>query len=319
MSEKKKAGRKNLSRQAIRLWIEEDSTVLDKLSGESVSFIFESEFAHWMDVNNVKMSYATFNNNFKLVLKDMGLENKIVNTGKLSNHRAKTLNLNYREKFKMIKTYAHMIGKGYIKSLIIYGTPGSGKDYAVEHILGKSAQYYGGSVKGVYDLVSILYKHRKDEVIVFSDMDSVMKTLEMKNILKNALEDQDLRYIDYHDDRKQGKRNSIPSRFEFTSRVIVVSNMRRFDHALKSRSVSIEIDMNKYEMFDWIEFNLEQFMPKVPMEKKTAVLDYIKRHMESIATLDFRKFKQAVATYLANQEIDDSINWKEWILMLLNS
>jgi len=312
-------GRPNVSNELVKRWFAYDPTVINSFKASSCKAVYTEEFVPWTEEKGEKtISYPAFSNAYKIYLKNNDIQftkdNEIKVNGKLSKPRKKRFSIGYREKFEMITAYTGMIKNNYVNSLLIYGTAGVGKDYTVEQVLGKEGKYYKGGIKGVSELVKILYEDREKSIIVFSDLDSILKTLEMKNIMKTALDDKKTRYITYADDSKRAK--GIPKVFEFTSSVILISNLKRFDSAYKSRSIPIEINMTNEECLDWVNYNLESFMPQIPMEYKTDVMTYLKANLNLFKNMDFRMFKHAVATRI---DKPDPKIWQRWIQVILNS
>lgn len=220
--------------------------------------------------------------------------------------------LHYSERYDMIETYCKIIKNGQLNALTVVGTPGSGKSYMVKKVLGDDASYYQGGVKGSEDLIRILYNNREGEILVLDDFDSCMRTVEMKNILKTALQDVRERIISYPNYKvnyQLPKKFRIPEKFTFTSGIIFISNRDKIDPALKSRSMEIVLRPTKLEMLKRIEDCLEGFMPRLPMAVKEEVYKFIFNNRAKIKKIDFRKFKFAVATRCAEPE-----KWKNWVL-----
>lgn len=227
------------------------------------------------------------------------------------------IKISYLEKFKMIEVYTNMILKGQINSLLIYGSAGIGKDYLVEQVLENNAIYIRGGLKGTYELVRTLYKYRENKTIVFSDCDSIFKSVEQKNILKTALEDKEDRTIHYIDSSSKAIKDNLPDYFHFSSNIIVISNKKKFDEAYRSRSIPIEIILTNKEKLDLIGKNLKEFMPKIPIEFKTKVYEYIYSIRKDIKTIDYRYMKHCMAAYLAQKEEGEEA-WQRWIQAILS-
>jgi len=224
--------------------------------------------------------------------------------------------IKYDQKFKMIEAYCNIMLNNQLNSLIIYGDVGIGKTFTVRKSLKDKAIYYSGGVKGSEELARILYNNREGKTLVLDDFDSCMKTKEMKNILKTALQDDHTRiitYMNYRVNHKLPKKEQIPEQFKFTSSIIFVSNSKRIDPALRSRSMLIEIRLSKNDMLQRIKDCFKTFMPKIPMHFKEEVWKFIWENRAKIKTIDFRQFKFSIATRLKENE-----HWKDWVLCNLN-
>lgn len=312
----KKRGRANYSKIYFEEWVllEEAQEVIK--STTSMNAIYKECFSPWLESRGTSLSYVSFNKLFKEYLSENKIDRQKEAT-KAIQQFDKAVRLPYEEKFEMVATYSDMIKQGYINSAIIFGTAGIGKDHTVESVLGDDAVYYKGGIKGTYDLVKILYEHRKNSLLVFSDFDSCIKNIDQRNIMKAALEDKDKRYINWGDHVKEAKKKSIPSKFEFTSGVVFISNIKRFDPALKSRSVPVDLNLTKNEILNRIKDKIEEFMPKIPLKIKMEVLDYIISIKSDVRKIDFRQFKFSVATYIAHK--NDKAKWQRWVKQLLNT
>jgi len=236
---------------------------------------------------------------------------------------ARTLNLPYQEQFNMLESYIKVMARGIINSMIVYGRPGLGKSRVVTDCLKKKElKYvvYSGGLKGSYELAKVLYKHRKDTIIVFDDFDSAFRTRSQINLLMTALQDEGKRIISWIDTTKKRKKDQIPERFDFTSGIIFITNRLRIDQAIKSRSKVIKIDLTVQQTLDRIKEVLPEFLPKVPIEFKEQVLVWMFNNIKKIKRMDFRVFKYCVANYLLDKE-EKIVNgrWARWSMREINS
>lgn len=326
--------RKNLleatpAQENVYSWINSDKDNYEAIQEERLKHVYEQYFQPWANENRIKVSYAYFTIFVRQFLQEKGLTNpyvrdtkaikgsKVVLTSDNSPEEKKFndfKNIDYEEKFKMVEVYTKMIKDGQLNSLIVYGTPGIGKDHTIKAVLGNDARYFSGGLKGTYELVRLLYEYRDNEILVFSDIDSIFKSQETKNVLKTALEDQHKRIITYVDSSKKPKKDIIPTQFVFTSGIIIVSNLKRFDPAIKSRSVSVNMDLDQRDILKRIEDNLETFMPNIPIDVKREVFEFMFDNAKSLKHIDFRQFKFAIAARFGHPD-----SWKKWVLYQINS
>ncbi|MCY3823279.1 MAG: hypothetical protein OXG62_05365 [Nitrospinae bacterium] len=97
----------------------------------------------------------------------------------------------------LLKRLVQAMAKTTIKSLIVYGGPGTGKTRTVAETLREEGlvQNEGWFVirGGVtpFAIYQILFKHRKGDILVFKDIDSIWNNRKAVSMLKYALDDYD--------------------------------------------------------------------------------------------------------------------------------
>ena len=268
-----------------------------------------AEYQNWAETNNHKsVSYVTFS---KFFSNFNGSGN--VNSPSLV---CNTLTLN--QQFSLLKEYVGLVVDGILKSVYIQGEPGIGKTETVQKELANlnaNYSYFGGGVKGSYELAKILYDNRKGKVIVFDDFDSIFKSKTQVDILKIALQDKDVRQITWVDGTKRNKGDKIPTTFEFTSSVIFISNRTRLDPAIKSRCKIMSFKATKIDILDYIKDNFGTFLTGVPIAIKMEVYEFMRQNINSLSRVDFRIFKFAVADRLLDMKSGiTNGRWKTIIL-----
>ena len=140
-------------------------------------------------------------------------------------------------------------------------------------------------------LYEILFKNRH-RLIVFDDCDAVFKDPESVNILKGALDTYEVREIsklskgntfdstgmdDSEIQQEYESTNKLPNKFEFIGQIIFISNLPedRFDSALLSRSLHVDVHLNKKELFERMKEIMKKLCPDVTMDKKEEALEYL--------------------------------------------
>jgi hypothetical protein len=80
----------------------------------------------------------------------------------------------------------------------------------------------------------------------------------------------------------------IPSRFEFTGKIIFISNISqsRLDEAIRSRSFVADISMNTEQMFTRMEQLLPTMESRIPLAAKQQALSVMKALHEKYEGVD---------------------------------
>ena len=199
--------------------------------------------------------------------------------------------------FKVIELYTIQVARGKSNSLIITGDPGVGKTRVVRDTLEslgmqKDSDYYfvtgTATTAGLYEL---LFKNRS-RLLIFDDCDAVFKDPESVNILKGALDTYDVREIskltkgntfdsarmsDEEIEEESSTSGKLPNKFDFIGHIIFISNLPedKFDKALLSRSLHVDVHLNKIELFERMKNIMKKLAPDVEEDKKLEALDYL--------------------------------------------
>jgi hypothetical protein len=191
----------------------------------------------------------------------------------LENQREK---LAYEDQLKDLTNLIKMTISGASNALFIAGRGGIGKTHTTEQVLAdaglKDGQGYfkntgTASSAGLYRL---LFEY-KDEIILFDDSDDALKDQEARNLIKAATDTKKVRKLVYN---KAGKNvvdlddydgsdddlladGKIPRTFEFTGKVIFISNLSLDkldpDGAIRTRAFIIDINPTDIEVYDFME------------------------------------------------------------------
>jgi hypothetical protein len=188
--------------------------------------------------------------------------------------------------FTNLRNLTKMVGKGLQPSLVVTGMAGMGKTHIVKETLaelGLRESFEFVHFKGratAAGLYITLYEN-SDKIVVLDDCDSVFKDDDAVNILKGALDSYDTRKISYITSRelKDSYQNPVPRQFEFTGRVIFISNLEqaKIDDAIKSRSFVQDISMSTEQVFQRMEQLIEKIEPTIKKENKMAALTIMKK------------------------------------------
>lgn len=189
------------------------------------------------------------------------------------------------EMFKNIERLTKMVGRGLQPSLVITGGAGMGKTHIVKSTLeemGLKESYDFVHFKGratAAGLFVTLYENN-DKIIVLDDCDSVFKDDDAVNILKGALDSYDTRKISYISTKslKDEFGSEVPRHFEFSGRIIFISNISqsKLDEAIRSRSFVADVDLTNEQMFERIEQLMPKMESRVPASAKAQALELMK-------------------------------------------
>ena len=197
-----------------------------------------------------------------------------------------------------ITDVVNAVALGNVNGMMLSGKAGTGKTHTVTTALEKQSCHYvmiSGSTS-TPGIVETLYDNNNG-VIVFDDCDSVFDEQESRNILKAALDTKKVRTISYmkknpkfYDPEKimspehleeMETAGRIPNRFEFTGRIIFISNLKKEkldpDGAIRSRSLIIDVSPDDMTIMERMK-RLIKFMEPLdmPIEEKEEVFEYIK-------------------------------------------
>jgi len=197
--------------------------------------------------------------------------------------------------FDNLTRLTKMVGRGIQPSLVITGMAGVGKTHLVKNTLkqmGLRESYEFVHFKGrttAAGLFITLYQN-SDKIVIFDDCDSVFKDEDAVNLLKAALDSYDTRKISYISSKplKDEYGEPIPAHFEFTGRVIFISNINqnKLDAAIRSRSFVSDISMNTAQMFKRMEQLMTTMEPSIPLTAKQQALSIMKDLDSKYAGID---------------------------------
>ena len=198
---------------------------------------------------------------------------------------------NINQRFNFLQDLTSMVVQGATPSLIVTGEGGLGKTHTVtqtikENLLDESdfVTFKGYSTaRGLYNT---LYDHN-GKLIVFDDCDSVLEDKVALNILKSALDSYETRQITWM--ARMTKSDEYPNQFNFTGRIIFISNKdkSKIDSAILSRSLTVDLTMTPSEKIERMSFILDKILPQLSMEVKSDALAFLDE-MKDSANLNLR-------------------------------
>jgi hypothetical protein len=229
-------------------------------------------------------------------------------------------------RFGFVEKLVTMVASGVQPSAVITGEGGLGKTFTVTKTLTENgyndisslADFEVGAVintrkcftmvkgystaKGLY---RTLFENNKS-IIVFDDCDAVLKDPVALNLLKGALDSYGKRIISWNADMRD---DDLPRSFEFTGRVIFISNMdqSKIDQAIRSRSMMIDLSMTldqKIERMEHIALSAE-FLPEYDKKVKTDALALIRDIKEDCKEISLRTLIAVSKVRASNKDWKD--------------
>lgn len=248
--------------------------------------------------------------------------------------------LGYEEQLESLKTAMKLLMSNATNALFVQGRGGTGKTQNVEdelHAAGKSDG--DGYVKitgqaqtaGIY---RILFQHRK-EILLFDDADGSFLDIDSRNLFKGASDTKKVRKISWqkggksyvdaadYDWDNEGDQDELPRSFEFTGKIIGISNLQLNkldpDGALRTRGYIINVDPTNEEIYDF----LKKICMKIPLDvdwkldqkEREEVIDVLKARKISEKTANIRSFVRALNTRAGVEKSGgQSDEWKKFVL-----
>jgi len=230
-------------------------------------------------------------------------------------------------RFGFVEKLVNMVAAGVQPSAVITGEGGLGKTYTVTKTLEANgfkdisdlAEFEVGSiintrkcftmVKG-YSTAKGLYRtlfENQKSIIVFDDCDAVLKDPVALNLLKGALDSYGKRIISWNADMRD---DDLPRSFEFTGRVIFISNMEqdKIDQAIRSRSMMIDLSMTMDQKIDRMEFIADsaEFLPEYDKTVKADALALIREIKDEVKEISLRTLIRCVQGSCFEQRLERS-------------
>jgi hypothetical protein len=229
-------------------------------------------------------------------------------------------------RFSFVEKLISMVASGVQPSAVITGQGGLGKTYTVTKTLVNAgyvdattlADFQVGqvvqrskmfvTVKG-YSTAKGLFRtlfENNGSVIVFDDCDSVLKDPVALNLLKGALDSYGKRIISWNADMKD---EDLPRSFDFTGKVVFISNKAQndIDQAIRSRSMMIDLAMTLDQKIDRMEYisKSEEFMPEYSAEVKSDAMALIRELKDDAKEISLRTLISVSKIRASNKDWKD--------------
>jgi len=230
------------------------------------------------------------------------------------------------QKFDFLGKLVHLVITEVNPSCVILGDGGLGKTYTVKQQLAKAGfkegidfEFFSGTATAA-GLYRLLYENN-GKLIVFDDCDAVLKDPTAVNVLKAALDSFEVRKVSWISSLRV---DGLPQSFEFTGRVIFISNldMSRIPEPIVSRSISIDLTMNAEEKLGRMEALLPTLETNVALVEKEEVLALLKEHRAEIKNLNLRTLLKAIRirkAYGTQVDAKGELIWRELALFAILS
>jgi hypothetical protein len=221
------------------------------------------------------------------------------------------------ERFNFLNDLTKMVIYDVTPSLIIVGEGGLGKTHSVSQSIDITGLqdhefvFFKGysTARGLYNT---LYDNN-GKLIIFDDCDSVLEDKVAVNILKSALDSYETRTISWM--AKMNKNDEYPQHFDFTGRIIFISNKSKssIDGAILSRSLTVDLTMTPDEKIERMTTILPNILPEYSDEVKTEALNFLNENKEG-SNINMRTLIMVIKMASSNPD-----TWKSMASYMLNS
>lgn len=220
------------------------------------------------------------------------------------------------------------VAAGAFNSLFISGRAGTGKTYNVERAMQDEGLVDEEDYVMIAGAASVIMMYKKfyqykNKTLIFDDCDAVFRDENGRNLMKAALDTKKVRKISYlkkssavydpkdFDNDPEGEMNAIesglvPNSFEFSGRVIFISNLEKDkadpDGAIRSRSILVDVNPDDATLMERMKLLLPHLEPReLPMKEKEEIYEFMKEAND----ISMRTFVKA-----AGLKISGLPNWK---------
>lgn len=194
-----------------------------------------------------------------------------------------TFSINKR--FEILTDLTSMVVRNITPSLLVTGEGGLGKTYTVTKAIedmgldNENFVFFKGysTARGLYNTLF----DNNGKLIVFDDCDSVLEDKVAINILKSALDSYETRKISWMANMRKG--DEYPQQFEFTGRIIFISNKskEKIDGAILSRSLVVDLSMTPDEKIERMRTIVPNILPGFSDEVKEDALQFLDTNKEA--------------------------------------
>lgn len=210
-------------------------------------------------------------------------------------------------RFSFVEKVVKMVGTGVQASAVITGEGGLGKSFTVLKTLKTmgmvdindivpgqvvNPKKVFTQIKGfstAKNMFRTLYENN-GSTIIFDDCDSILKDAIAINILKAALDSYDKRVITWGAEMRGD--DDLPRSFEFTGKIVFISNLNqnKIDQAIRSRSMLIDLSMTQDQKLDRMEHLIasEDFMPEYSVAIKKDAIALIRQLKDTAREISLR-------------------------------
>jgi hypothetical protein len=194
---------------------------------------------------------------------------------------------NINQRFTFLNNLTQMVVSGITPSLIVTGEGGLGKTHSVTQTIKandveEDCYIFLKGYSTARGLYNTLYDNN-GKLIIFDDCDSVLEDKVAINILKSALDSYERRTISWM--AKMNKSDEYPQQFDFTGRIIFISNKskEKIDEAIRTRSLTVDLTMTPDDKIERMGSILGSILPEYSIEVKKQALDFLKTVKDDVS------------------------------------
>ena len=191
------------------------------------------------------------------------------------------------QRFEFLGNLTQMVIGGVTPSLIIVGEGGLGKTHSVTQTIKandveEDCYIFLKGYSTARGLYNTLYDNN-GKLIIFDDCDSVLEDKVAINILKSALDSYERRTISWM--AKMNKSDEYPQQFDFTGRIIFISNKskEKIDEAIRTRSLTVDLTMTPDDKIERMGSILTSILPEYSIEVKKQALEFLKTVKDDVS------------------------------------
>ena len=194
---------------------------------------------------------------------------------------------NINQRFTFLDDLTQMVVSGITPSLIVTGEGGLGKTHSVTQTIKandveEDCYIFLKGYSTARGLYNTLYDNN-GKLIIFDDCDSVLEDKVAINILKSALDSYERRTISWM--AKMNKSDEYPQQFDFTGRIIFISNKskEKIDEAIRTRSLTVDLTMTPDDKIERMGSILGSILPEYSIEVKKQALEFLKTVKDDVS------------------------------------
>jgi hypothetical protein len=194
---------------------------------------------------------------------------------------------NINQRFTFLNNLTQMVVSGITPSLIVTGEGGLGKTHSVTQTIKandveEDCYIFLKGYSTARGLYNTLYDNN-GKLIIFDDCDSVLEDKVAINILKSALDSYERRTISWM--AKMNKSDEYPQQFDFTGRIIFISNKskEKIDEAIRTRSLTVDLTMTPDDKIERMGSILGSILPEYSIEVKKQALEFLETVKDDVS------------------------------------
>lgn len=187
-------------------------------------------------------------------------------------------------KQELLAHHVRMVARKHSHALFVFGSQGGlGKSRTILRTLedeGIDPILINSHITPLA-LYSMLFQHRDDAVIFLDDVDSILSSMAHLGLLRSALWGQGQRIVTYGSSQLS---SSLPSSFEFTSRVVIAANVipKKNDafNAVLTRCDQFELSATNEEVIDLMRSVASKGFRDLTPEDCEMLIDFIEQNSQ---------------------------------------